>query len=171
MLLAGMALFFGSQLRALAGEWERYLSGTGLIGLAAVTWAVYGLAQKQLLLTWSSQAIMLCIYAGCSLAFGLAAQPSSLASLDAVAWLLLIFASANTLVAYGTFAAALEHWEASRVSAVLALTPLATLVFSKLAAALWPQQFESASVTPTAVTGAVVVVLGSLGVALGSRDR
>lgn len=169
VLVLGMGGFFASQLRALAGDLDRYLSGVALIGVASVTWAIYGLAQKQLLLWLPSQAIMLCIYAGSALIFALGAEPTTLLQLDATGWLLLLFASANTLIAYGTFAAALEHWEASRVSAVLALTPLATLGFTVVAAALWPGHVDARSVSPSALGGAAAVVAGSLLVALGRR--
>lgn len=171
VLALGMAGFFASQLRALARDLDRYVSGVALIGLASVTWAIYGLAQKQLLLWLPSQAIMLCIYVGSALLFSLGARPSTLAELDATGWLLLVLAAANTLLAYGTFAAALEHWEASRVSAVLALTPLATLVFTLVAATLWPAHVDGRSVSASAFGGAGAVVAGSLLVALGGARR
>ena len=82
---------------------------------------------------------------------------------------LLLLASLNTLLAYGTFAAALEHWEASRVSAVLAITPLATLGFTAAAASIWPAQVDARSVSASALMAAAVVVVGSLLVALGQR--
>ncbi|GAG38950.1 unnamed protein product, partial [marine sediment metagenome] len=138
VLSIGMAGFFADQLRSLVEGLDRYLSGALLIGVASVTWAVYGLAQKQLLLWLPSQAIMLCIYTGSALLFAPGAAPSALLDLGLAGWLWLLLASVNTLVAYGSFAAALEHWEASRVSAILALTPLATLTFSLIVAALWP---------------------------------
>jgi drug/metabolite transporter (DMT)-like permease len=169
VLVLGMGGFFASQLRALAGDLDHYLSGAGLLGVAAVTWAGYGLAQKQLLLWLPSQAIMLCLYAGSALLFALGARPASLGQLDAGGWLLLVFASANTLLAYGTFAAALEHWEASRVSAVIALTPLATLGFTAIAATIWPEQVDARSVSASALAGAAAVVCGSLLVSLGRR--
>ena len=120
--------------RALAGGAQRYLSGVAMLGLAAVTWAAYGLAQKQLLRRLRAQGIMLCVYVGCLVCFWPWAHPSALASVGALPLALLLFCAVNTLVAYGAFASALEHWEASRVSAVIALTPLATLAFSSLAA-------------------------------------
>jgi drug/metabolite transporter (DMT)-like permease len=169
VLVTGMGIFFAGQLRSLVEGLDRYLSGAAWIGFAAVTWAVYGLAQKQLLLWLPSQGIMLCIYTGSAILFSFGAHPTALAGLDRLEWLLLLFASANTLVAYGTFAAALEHWEASKVSAVLALTPLATLAFAAAAAALWPDQVSSRPVGASALAGAAIVVGGSLLISLGQR--
>jgi hypothetical protein len=55
---------------------------------------------------------------------------------------MLIFSSFCTLITYGAFAAALEHWEASCISAVLAANPILTLLavfgFSTIFPALLP---------------------------------
>ena len=172
-LAAGLALFFRSQLAALGHDPGRYLAGVAWIGFAAVTWAIYGLAQKQLLRDLGSQAVMLCIYAGCAVLFAPGAHLGALASVPASAWPVLAFCAANTLVAYGAFAAALEHWDASRVSAVLALTPLATLACSSLAAAVAPDRFQAEHLSPASWLGAALVVAGSLATALartGTRD-
>jgi drug/metabolite transporter (DMT)-like permease len=170
VLVAGIGLFFGSQLSALAGEVAPYLSGVAMIGLAAVTWAIYGLAQKQLLRSLTSRQIMLLIYSGCFVIFSVGARPAGLAELGTRGWVALWFVSANTLVAYGAFAAALAHWQASRVSAVLALTPLATLGYTALGAALLPALVEPESIGVFSVLGALAVVVGSLVVSLGGRD-
>ncbi len=170
VLIAGMTGFFAAQLAAIAGDVTRYLSAVAILTGAAVTWAVYGLAQKQLLLTLSSQGVMLCIYAGCALLFAPLATPAAVGSLNAPGALLLAFCAANTVVAYGTFAESLEHWEASRVSAVLALTPLATLGFSALADLWWPALEDAAPLPVESLVSAGLVVMGSLATALGGRD-
>jgi len=163
----GLALFFRAQLASIGRDLDRYLAGVAWIAFAAATWAIYGLAQKQLLRDLSSQGVMLCIYAGCALLFLPAARLGSIAAVPAAAWPVLLFCAANTLVAYGAFAAALEHWEASRVSAVLALPPLATLAFSSAAAWLSPARFASEPLSSASWLGAGIVVVGSLATALG----
>jgi len=168
-IVAGLAGFFASQLGALGRELGRYLSGVSWLGFAAVTWAVYGLAQKQLLRALSSQGVMLCIYAGCTLAFWPWAEPRALAAVSGGEAAVLAFCALNTLVAYGAFAAALEHQEASRVSAVLALTPLATLACSAAAARLLPGHAAPETLSPASWAGAAAVVAGSLLTSLGGR--
>jgi drug/metabolite transporter (DMT)-like permease len=168
-IVAGLAAFFASQLATLGRELEGYLSGVAWIAVAAATWAVYGLAQKQLLRSLSSQGVMLCIYAGCALCFWPWAQPAALAGVSAAGAGVLAFCALNTLVAYGAFAAALEHWEASRVSAVLALTPLATLATSAAAARLLPDSAAPETLSPASWAGAATVVAGSLLTSLAAR--
>lgn len=75
-------------------------------------------------------------------------------------WLLLA-CCLNTLVAYGAFAEALAHWEASRVSATLAITPLVTFASVAVAASLWPDHVHPEQINGLAYGGAVLVVLGS----------
>jgi len=168
-LAVGLLVFFSSQLRLLVAEVDRYLVGSGMLVAAAATWAAYGLAQKQLLRTLNVQGIMLCIYAGCFLCFTPGATPSRVAELPAWELGVLLFCAANTLIGYGAFASALHHWQATRVSAVLALTPLATLGFTLLAAALLPGIVEPEAVSAWNVAGAATVVVGSLLVAAGAR--
>ncbi len=172
VLVAGLGLFFQGQLRALAGSTgtEGYLQGVAAMTLASSTWAVYGLAQKQLLRTLSSQEIMLCIYLGCFACFSFGAAPSGLRDLSSVGLAALLFTGANTLVAYGTFAAALEHWQASRVSALLSLTPLATLGFTLAGAWLLPEWVAAEHVGAASLVGASLVVGGSMLVSLTGRN-
>jgi drug/metabolite transporter (DMT)-like permease len=171
ILILGLATFFGSQLRALGSSLDRYLLGSATLVGAALTWALYGLAQKQLLHWLPSQAVMLCIYAGCTLCLTLAAKPASILGLGGMELGVLLFCALNTLVAYGAFSAALAHWEASRVSSVLAMTPLATLGFASLMAALWPGAVAPEAISPTSFLGAVAVVAGSLLTSLGGDSK
>jgi len=170
-IAAGLALFFQGQLAAAgaAGERERFLVGNALLLFAAVTWAGYGLAQKQLLHSLRSQPLMCVIYLGCGLALLPASEPTWILVLSPLAALLLAYCAANTLLGYGAFAAALEHVEASRVSAVLALTPVATLLFSQLSGWLWPAAFDPAPLGAGAWAGGIAVVVGSMATSLGGR--
>jgi hypothetical protein len=61
--------------------------------------------------------------------------------------------------------------EASRVSAVLALTPVATLLFSQLSGWLWPHAFEQGALGASAWAGGMAVVVGSMAASLGGRRQ
>ncbi len=164
-LLVGLVTFSWAQLAQLAAGLDRYLSGVGLIVFAAITWAGYGLAQKQLLVRLGAQPLMLLIYAGCALCFTPFAHPAQLASLDARGWSLVAFCGANTLLGYGALAAALAHWEASRVSALLAAGPLVTLAIAAFAGGAVPtEHLDGAS-----WLGAACVVFGSAATSAGGR--
>ncbi|HEY9618649.1 MAG TPA: DMT family transporter, partial [Microcoleaceae cyanobacterium] len=116
LLTLGLSLFFEDKLRLLVTTSNQYVIGSGLLVLAGLVWAFYALAQKQLLQHLSSQVIMLVIYGGSALLFAPAASPETLLQLTPTQWGMLLFSGFNTFLAYGSFAEALDHWDASRVS-------------------------------------------------------
>lgn len=166
VLGSGMLLFFHNRLDEIFLHFGGDARGAVLIVLSALAWAVYALAQKQLLEHMTSPAILLVIYCGATFLLLPAAAPREVFDLDASSFGLLIFCALNTLIAYGSFSEALAHWEGSKVSAVLSLTPLATLVMVHVASLLWPGVVASEPVTPLGLLGAGLVVLGSVIVAL-----
>jgi drug/metabolite transporter (DMT)-like permease len=169
VLSLGLALFFHEQLKMVIAAPATYLLGNGLLVIASATWAIYALAQKQLLQKLPSSTIMLVIYGGCAILFSPLATPQPLLILTPLQWGMLLFCGLNTLIAYGAFAEALEHWEASRVSAVLALTPIVTLISVWAVSLLVPTLIAPEHLTILGVLGAVLVVAGSSAIALGKN--
>lgn len=161
LLLSGFALFFNQRLNELLSSLSVYTTGVLIVLAAAFVWAFYGLAQKQLLTVWNSLQVMMVIYLACALLLTPWAQPLQVLQLNPVQGWLLLACCLNTLVAYGAFAEALAHWEASRVSATLAITPLVTFASVALAATWWPEHVRPEQLNWIAYGGAVLVVLGS----------
>nr|WP_286947027.1 DMT family transporter [Pseudomonas sp. UBA6718] len=167
ILLLGFGLFFNQRLAELLTSLTAYTTGVLVILLAAFLWVFYGLAQKQLLTQWSSPQIMMVIYLACALLLTPWAHPLQVLQLSALQFWLLLACCLNTLVAYGAFAEALAHWEASRVSATLSVTPLVTFVAVALAAVWWPDHVQPEQINLLGYAGALLVVLGSALTALG----
>lgn len=161
VIVLGLGLFFRDQLFGGLVRGHAYLLGSAIVAVAAVAWAAYALIQKQLLLRLSSQQVLTAIYVVSALLLWPLAHPSALAKLDALHWGLVLFCALNTLVAYGAFAEALEHWQASRVSAVLATTPMLCLLSVAAVHALWPSVIAPEHVSAVGFLGAGLVVLGS----------
>jgi drug/metabolite transporter (DMT)-like permease len=170
VMICGYVLFFREQLTNLITAHGTYILGSTLIALGATAWAIYALAQKQLLQSLSSPSIMLIIYGGCALLFTPLAKVKSLFILDPFHLGILIFCALNTLIAYGAFAESLEHWEASRVSAVIALAPIVTLILVALVSSVVPNLIPSEHFSSVAIFGAALVVIGSVAIALGKAD-
>lgn len=168
-LTLGFALYFHSQLNTIITAQATYLSGNVILGLAAIAWAIYALAQKQLLQKLSSSTTMLMIYGGCTLLFSFFAKPQMLLTLSPLHLSMLLLCGLNTLMAYGAFAEALDHWEASRVSAVLSLTPLVTLIAVWAVSWLTPTLIAPEKLTLLGVFGAILVVVGSMMIAIGKN--
>lgn len=168
--ILGLVLFFNQRFEQLFSFQGNYALGLFFIILAAILWAIYALAQKQLLKSFASEEIMILIYLAGTLAFLPSSAPSLVFELDTIGWLLLIFCGANTLLAYGAFAEALEHWEASRVSATLAITPLLTLIFMQIINYISPGAITNEPLNTTSIIGAVILVIGS-GVTALSKNK
>jgi drug/metabolite transporter (DMT)-like permease len=165
LLVLGLLLFFNNRLALLLTQFGSEAFGVALVILAAIAWAGYALAQKQLLMTFHSQQIMWLIYLAGACCFLPVADVTPVAELTAWQWGILIYCCLNTIVAYGAFAEALQHWQASNVSAVLAITPLLTIGFAQLLAYFYPQ-FPGESLNMPAWCGALLVVTGSVLTAL-----
>jgi drug/metabolite transporter (DMT)-like permease len=166
VLLVGFVLFFNQRLDELFTQMTSYTLGILITLGAALTWALYGLAQKQLLTIWSSITVMMVIYLACSALLLPLANPGSILHVTTLQFWLLIGCCLNTLVAYGAFAEALVHWEASRVSATIATTPLFTFAMVAVGSMLWPTVIKPELLNNLAYLGALLVVSGSALVAL-----
>ncbi|MCD5985030.1 MULTISPECIES: DMT family transporter [Pseudomonas] len=161
ILLIGFGLFFNQRLVELLTSLGDYTLGVLIVIMASVVWTFYGLSQKQLLTVWNSLQVMMVIYLFCALLITPWAHPAEALQLSPLQGWLLLACCLNTLVAYGAFAEALAHWEASRVSATLALTPLITLASVAIAAWLWPTYVQAEEINALGYGGALLVVLGS----------
>lgn len=166
LLVIGLLLFFNERLVTLVSQAGRDTWGVVLVVVAAVTWAAYALAQKQLLLQFNSQQIMWFIYVAGAVGFLPLVDLAPVTSLSSLQWWMLAFCCLNTIIAYGAFAEALEHWEASKVSTVLAITPLLTIAFSHLAHWIRPEFPTPQQLNLLSIGGALLVVLGSAVTAL-----
>ena len=126
----GMLLFFSPRMADGMDNGPDYATGVWQLIAASAAWSVYGLAQKKLLLRFHTKHILLFLcLAGTFILLPLA-EPSQVLRLDRAELAVLAFASLNTIVAYGCFGLAMSHWQASRVSAIIPLAPLLTLLFT-----------------------------------------
>ena len=172
IIIVGMGLFFSDQIASVAVNNVGYMIGSAMLVLAAFSWAAYALLQKQLLMRLPSQHILGFIYLVAALVLWPFSNPSVLFELDGLHWALLLFCAVNTLVAYGAFAEALAHWQASRVSAVLASTPLLCLLAVFIVHGIWPSAIAPEHVTVIGIFGALLVVIGSaLSSLLGQKSK
>ncbi len=167
ILITGFIGFFFEQFKVLFTDSDRYIAGNIMLIVAALSWVVYALIQKQLLTKLDSTHIMWIIYGACGLLFWIFAKPATLIQLNSIEWVMLIFCGLNTVIAYGCFAESLQHWEASRVSAVIALAPIFTIVSMEITAWLAPGLVTPEQITPLGMLGAILVVGGSILISLG----
>jgi len=171
ILICGLILFSHEQVRSLVTTFDSYMWGNVLLVIGSIVWAFYGLAQKQLLLNLPSASVLLCLYLSAATLFTPMAHPERLLTLSGSHLAALIFCAFNTLIAYGAFAAALEHWEASQVSVVLTLAPIVTLAASTILPSFVPQLLSPSPLSFLGWIGAIAVVVGSMATSLGSKPK
>ena len=164
-LLVGLVLFFNQSYDEISSGRGSLLKGGLIMTVAALLWAVYALAQKQLLRHLSPEAIIFAIYLGGTLLFLPTSDPGAALELERAHIALLAICSLVGLASYLSFARALEHMEASRFSVVHAATPLITAGGMATWARLFPGLFPEEHLNALSLFGACLVVVGS---ALGS---
>lgn len=167
LLLAGLVVFYQDQSEQLASTRPHYGLGCLLLMVAALCWVVYAIFQKRLNSELSPFSIMTAIYFMASLALLPLARPSAILDLSSIGLLALLYCGLNTLIAYGAFAEAINRWEASRVSSVLPLTPVFTILMMPLGASWLPQYLSPEKISSLGGLGVCLVVCGSLLAALG----
>ena len=166
MIVIGLLLFFDDRLSALSNLDNRETLGVIIVIIAAITWAVYALLQKKLSQNFSSVQILLVIYVFSSLVLLPFSSPGELFDLNQAQFFILLFCCINTLIAYGCFAESLNHWHASKVSAVLALAPVFTIGTLKLVVLINPNYEFSDRLGWVSIAGAALLILGSIITAL-----
>jgi drug/metabolite transporter (DMT)-like permease len=171
VLVAGLLVFFHDRYAEVFALQTRLGLGVAVMLFSALVWSVYAMAQKQLLTQLASGQVLFLLYAG---AVPLLLPPAELAQvleLNGLQFGMLVFCCANTVIAYGCFAEALAHWEVSRVSAVVTLAPIVTVLGMQGAAWLWPTGLPAESLSGWNLLGASLVVAGSMTTALAAQPR
>ena len=163
----GLLLFFERQLGQLLIEFGDYGLGLVFIIMSAIFWTGYAIMQKSLLNDFQSSDTMLILYWIGSLVFLPLSDFSTLGQLNTLQWAALLFCGINTLIAYGCFAEAMAHLEASRVSAIIAITPLFTIAIAQL---IPISDMPVEPLTGLSMLGAILVVSGSIATAIAKKS-
>jgi drug/metabolite transporter (DMT)-like permease len=159
IFVSGLLMFFSPRFDDIFTHLNDYGVGLLLLAAAAITWVGYAVIQKFLIKEFNAEETMLVFYWIGALVFLPFSNFTLLVNLTSLQWALLGFCGLNTLIAYGCFSEALIHIEASRVSAVIAMTPLVTVFFVQSIS------FAGVVAEPlglVTVLGATCVVVGSI---------
>ena len=135
-------------------------TGAALLMLGTFVWSSYGLAQKRLQQQLDAHQILAIVFTASTFVVRPFASPGEIFTCRRATRRSAVLRP-QYLIAYGCFAESLKHWEISRVSAILSMTPLFTLGSMRLvekagAWESWPREAERAG-----GFGALLVVAGS----------
>lgn len=169
MLFGGLGLFFNQRIPIILSSSQESIEGVVLVVFSAVAWASYALAQKRLLVSFTSRQLTLVIYVLGGLLLIPFSQFLSLANLSEWQWVALIFCCFNTVIGYGAFTRAMHIWDTSKVSAVISIAPIFTYLSNKLAIYIAPDVYFDAEMDTLAYIGAIFVIIGAMVASMGKR--
>ncbi|MEG9544484.1 DMT family transporter [Mannheimia sp. HC-2023] len=162
LLIAGLIAFFNDKFAEIL-QLNTYALGVLLSAGASLIWVLYGVAQKLLLAKFNSQQVLFIIYIGCSLLMLPFATPAQLGELEGgFLWGCFIYCCLNTLIGYGSYGEALNHWDTSKVSIVTTMLPIFTMIFSNISHYFYPHIFAEPDMNWISYLGAFVVVGGAI---------
>ena len=167
LFVAGLFLFFYHRITNQLTDLGTYGAGLSIVAISALCFTGYAITLKYLLKTFTAHEAMMMFYWIGSIIFLPFSDIPGLFSLIKFELLLLFFCGINTLITYSCFSEAFDHIEVSRVSAVVATTPLMTIAFVQLAAPF--SNLNPQPITLLSFCGAVLVVAGSITTAIAKR--
>ena len=168
LLTGGIVLFFNEQLSELLSGDSAMIPGILWVTVAALALSTYTLTQKHLLQVLPTSVILFLIYSAGSILILPFVRFDSLLVQDSTQMILLNVSAVISLVAFVTLVESLKHLEVFRVSMVLSAAPLVTVVDMMIAAPLVPDLLQPENLNFLSVSGAVLVVVGSI---LGNLRR
>jgi drug/metabolite transporter (DMT)-like permease len=160
--LAGLMLFYHEQTRLVVSDGTAWTRGVMWIFLAAVSWAIYSVFLKILVLRYPPMQLNLVIFGLPVLLYLPFVNFNHFLSQGFTEWFILIFLGLNTLFAYGLLALAMRLTEANKVSVILILNPILTFVLMAIIShtgATWISHEHYSLVTMAA---AATVLAGAL---------
>lgn len=170
IVITGFALFYREHLQAVSPQNQNQFSlGILLILLGAAGWAIYGIYQKQLSASYSTNQLNLFIYGFCSLLFAPFAQYSSFFELSFASWMLVLFLGLNTLIAYGSISLAFKHLETNKVSVIITLNPIITFLLMYILNILDIQWVQKEYFSLISILGATMALGGAVFVIIFTR--
>ncbi len=165
-LAVGMLLFFYPSLLDFQSGGRSIVTGIMIVQFSAFMWAIYALIQKSMIQNLSPANIMLFIYGLGMLLMLPFTDLTVFTRLDFEQWMVISFCSINTIIAYGCFSQAMIYWPTVQVSAMISLTPIASLAATSLCIALlwWPETIKANKIDLISGLGVLLVVVSAASV-------
>jgi drug/metabolite transporter (DMT)-like permease len=158
----GFIFFYRIQLGNLITDKSAFNQGVLWVIFAAICWTVYASLTKKLIRSWSAQQVNLVAYGFSAIAFLPFVNFQTLPELLLWQWIFLAILGLNTLLAYGALAASFKYLEANKVSIIITLNPIITVVSMTFLATLEVTWITTEKLTLPALLGAGLVLCGAI---------
>jgi RarD protein len=167
----GLFLFYRTQLQTFIHDTDAFNLGFFWVELAAVTWVLYAVLQKKLVQQHPAQVLNMVLYGIPALIYTPMADFSAFSGLDFKTWAIVIFLGINTLVAYGSIALAFKYTQAYKVSIIVTLNPIITLLTMAVLAKLQVDWIKTENLNLFSLIGAVLVIGGAVTAVFFSKEQ
>jgi drug/metabolite transporter (DMT)-like permease len=162
LVLFGLLLFYREQLHVIVSGKQAMQTGILWVLIAAVSWAVYSVLLKVLVLRYPPMQLNLVIFGLPVLLYMPFVNFSHFMGIGLTGWLILLFLGLNTLFAYGLLSLAIQYTEANKISVILVLNPLLTFTLMALFGYAGVTWIRHENYTLATITGALIVLAGAV---------
>ncbi len=162
LVVAGLLIFYREHLQGLTTDKSTYKAGILWILIGAISWAVYSVLLKVLVLKHPPMQLNLVIFGLPVLLYLPFVHFSHFMDIGFSGWMILLFLGLNTLIAYGLLSLAIQYIEANKVSVILVLNPLLTFTLMAVLAEAGVAWIQPEHFTLVTISGAAVVLTGAI---------
>lgn len=162
LVVAGLFVFYKEQLQLIISGKASWQTGIIWILVAAVTWAIYSVLLKVLVLKHPPMQLNLVIFGLPVFLYLPFVNFAHFAGIGIYGWLILLFLGLNTLIAYGLLSLAIQYIEANKVSVILVLNPVLTFALMALIGHSGAKWIAHEQYTMLTITGALIVLGGAI---------
>lgn len=162
LVVIGLIVFYKEQLQLIVSERNTWQIGIIWVLIAAVTWAVYSVLLKILVLKHPPMQLNLVIFGLPTLLYLPFVNLHHFTHIGIIGWLILLFLGLNTLFAYGLLSLAIHYIEANKISVILVLNPILTFALMAIISysdATWINHEHYPFVT---IIGAIIMLAGAI---------
>jgi len=167
--LIGFYFFYNEQFQTLVNDYQDFKLGVLIIFLSASCWVIYAVLQKILVKDYPPQQLNLFIYFLPAILFIPFVDFAVFPTLGLGDYLLLAFLGLNTLLAYGFLGEAFKHTEANKVSMIITMNPIITLVSMTVLYYLEVTWVKTELTSTLGFFGALLFVVGAVTAVISSN--
>ncbi len=167
----GLILFYQNQLQGFLHDPQAFNKGFLWIEIGAIAWVLYAALQKKLVQKHPAQTLNMFLYGLPALLYAPTVDFPAFTELSFPTWLIVIFLGMNTLVAYGALAFAFKYTEAYKVSIIVTLNPIITLITMAVLSSLQVDWIKTENLDLVSMIGAVCVIGGAVIAVFFAREN
>lgn len=162
LAVLGFWIFYRQHISASIGQEGQYTKGMLITFTGAVAWAIYAALQKKLVLQYSVGTLNVFIFGLPILLYFPFVNFDNLTHLSFGYWALLIFLGVNTLISYGCLSLALKYLEAGKVSIIIVLNPIITILLMGILTWMQVTWIAGEHFSVLSIAGALLALAGAI---------